>query len=234
MPRVALRPSARLAIDRVFSVKGRGTVVTGTLRDGCGGARLGAGRGNRAASASACARSRSMAGPSSVPKVAGPRSCWAPSMWRICIADRCSPVRDVGPSRRGSSSRFGPESTSRPACAASRPRTARDSSCISAPSRSARSSCARRESRSIDRIATPWRSSGSTGRSPRESPTGSPCAMHRRAGHRAVSCSGRTRRAASLGDARPRPGSMRSWTRPSGSTHWASPSRRPRGSSWPA
>ena len=34
MPGAALRPSARLAIDRVFSVKGRGTVVTGTLRDG--------------------------------------------------------------------------------------------------------------------------------------------------------------------------------------------------------
>ena len=123
-----------------------------------------------------------MAGPSTAPKVVGPRSCWAPSMWRICIADRCSPVRGVGPSRRGSSSRFGPESTLRPACAASRPRTARDSSCISAPSRSVRSSCARRESRSIDKMAMPWRSSGSTGRSPRESPTGSPCAMHRRAG----------------------------------------------------
>ena len=60
----AIRETVRLAIDRVFSIRGRGTVVTGTLRGGAiDRAARAARRPGPAAGPSASARSRSTAGP---------------------------------------------------------------------------------------------------------------------------------------------------------------------------
>ena len=201
--RVAARASAakgaRLAVDRIFTVKGRGTVVTGSLRGGP------IATGRRCACsprASMCesARCRSAGPRSRPPLVAGRRSSSVASMPRPSRAASCSQRTQASWRHRGCSSPCVVRQGSAGAVASVPLATAIASDSTPARTRSTPSSCAGRARRSTSLTERRSRTSGSHAPSRPRRATGSRSATRHPARRPAAgSSSTRHRRAVCLG-----------------------------------